>query len=341
MDPVLPTDGDVPPDLSRASTVRDPIPDRTARPADAIKLVVVALIWLVLARYLDRVAAAALPDALKAKIRFQSFLMICQGTVFVAGLSLSWLLLARPRRALALVLPSARSLAATVLLAPASFVVATAVAIEVALPTLMAEAQARGPGVSRENAGAFGRTLEQGSLLPTLLWGVVLAAVTEEVLFRGALWAAVDRAVALVVGPGAAVGPIGTLRRTLPGFLATLVAGLVFSALHGDLRGGVGVVRLVSTLCLGLACGGARHLTGSVVAPIALHLVHNTLALGQARRWFASSSPPLLETLPIPDMVLGLAAAGTMGVLLLGAVTVVLRRQESMRTALAVPDSSG
>ena len=307
--------------------------DPTSRPIsferEGLKLGAVTLLWLGMAGWLDRVGNALVPDDWKRHVALQTFLMACQLTAAAAGLALSFALLRHPREALALVAPRARDLALAALLAPAVFVGAAAVALRIALPVLLAEARARGPHASRENAGAFGRALGEGSLLSTLLWGVVLAAVTEELLFRGALFSLVERAVR---GPLAAL-PHASAARTA-GLAAAVGAAVVFALMHGDLGGGVGIVRVVSTFCLGLACGVARHAARSVVAPITVHLVHNTLALGQARGWFAGASPPLFESLPLPDALLGLAALGV----LLGAggaaLSVVLTRRAEQARAL-------
>lgn len=203
---------------------------------------------------------------------------------------------------------------------------AAAVALRIALPVLLAEARVRGPGASRENAGAFGRALGEGSLLPTLLWGVALAAVTEELLFRGALFSLLERVASRVL-PSSAPG-------RWAGLAAAVGAAVVFALMHGDLRGGVGLVRIVATFCLALACGVARYATGSVAAPITLHLVHNTLALGQARRWFAGASPPLFEALPVPDALLGMAAAGLVAGALGAAISALARRRAEQERAL-------
>jgi membrane protease YdiL (CAAX protease family) len=298
-------------------------------PALDLRLAAVTLVWLALARWLERAGAYLIPDAWKRHVELQTFLIGCQVATAAAGLGLAFALLARDRAAAALGLappPRARDVAAAALLAPALFVAASAVALRVALPVLIAEATARGPQVSRENAGAFGRTLTGAPLLPTLVWGVVLAALTEELLFRGALYALIER----LAG------------RLVPHRVAALVAvtgaAIVFALLHGDLAGGVGIVRVVSTLCLGLACGTARYVTGSVVPAVALHLVHNTVAVGQARHWFAGDGPPPFETLPLPENLFALAAVGLVAFVgLLGAAALARRRAAQAR-ALRLDD---
>ncbi len=122
------------------------------------------------------------------------------------------------------------------------------------------------------------------------------------------------------------------------GLLAAAGAAVVFALLHWDLAGGVGIVRVVSTLCLGLACGAARYATGSVAAPVALHLVHNTVAVGQARRWFAGDGPPPFETLPLPESLFALAALGVAGLVALLGAAAVARRRAAQVCALRLDD---
>ena len=45
----------------------------------------------------------------------------------------------------------------------------------------------------------------------------------------------------------------------------TGVTAAVFGLMHGDLHGGVGIVRLVSATLLGLGAGALRHWTGTLV----------------------------------------------------------------------------
>ncbi len=299
---------------------------------EGLRLGGVTLAWLGMAGGLDRLGDALVPDAWKRHLALQTFLVLCQLTAAAAGLGLSWAFLRNPRETLALVAPRARSVVLAALVAPAVFVGAAAVALRIALPILMAEARARGPHVSRENAGAFGRALGEGSLLPTLLWGVVLAAVTEELLFRGALFTLLERAALVATGWARAPAPAAA---RVAGLSAALGAAVVFALMHGGLGGGVGLVRVVSTLCLGLACGVARYAARSVAAPIAVHLIHNTLAVGQARGWFPASSP-LFDALPLPDAVLGLAGAGLVAAAFVSALAAVLRRRAEQERALRV-----
>jgi membrane protease YdiL (CAAX protease family) len=300
------------------------------------RLAAVTFVWLACARYLERAGDALVPDAWKVKIQLQTFLIACQLTWTAVGLGLAFALLARPRETLALLPPRAWSAGAAVLLAPAVYVGSAAVAFQVALPTLIAELRERGPQASRENAGAFGRMLQQGPTLATLLWGVVLAALTEELLFRGALWSLVERLVRHVEGP--APGSRGRLRAAVPALAATVTAAIVFSAMHGDLGGGVGILRVVSTLCLGLACGAARGLSGTLAAPVAIHLIHNALSLGPARGWFGRDAQPLFDWLPVPNALVGLAAAGAACAAVVWLGSTIARRRAERDRALRAGD---
>jgi membrane protease YdiL (CAAX protease family) len=308
-----------------------------SRIPEDLRLAVVTLVWLALAHWLDRLGAAVIPDAWKRHIEFQTFLMLCQVTTAAAGLGLSFALLGRPVAAAVLTLrpPRARDVAAAALLAPALFVGSAVAALLAARPMLLAEASARGPHVSREHAGAFGRALTASPLLPTLLWSVVLAALTEELLFRGALFSLLERLASKLGGPRPPhLGQPSTSARFVSGLVATVGAAVVFALLHWDLEGGVGLVRVLSTLGLGLACGAARQITGTVAAPVALHLAHNAVAVGYARRWFASDAPLLFDALPFPDPLLALAAAGLVACGALLWVSALLRRRAEQVRAL-------
>ncbi|MBI1380352.1 MAG: CPBP family intramembrane metalloprotease [Planctomycetaceae bacterium] len=86
------------------------------------------------------------------------------------------------------------------------------------------------------------------SLGARLLLIAGLAAIMEELFFRGSLWSAL---------------------RTLPWPARVVGAALLFAAAHG---GGEG---LIWALLLGCALGIARRVGGGLLAPIALHAAHN------------------------------------------------------------------
>jgi len=84
----------------------------------------------------------------------------------------------------------------------------------------------------------------------------------------------------------------------LTGGVATIACAAIFSWLHADEPGGAGIVRVVSTACLGLACGIARQHTASILPGALLHAMFNFLALAQLRRWVVLESFPRHYTVP-------------------------------------------
>ena len=167
---------------------------------------------------------------------------------------------------------------------PSGFRGCSWLALKIAEPYLLEELATQGAGASRRNAGAFGRAVTQAPLFVTLLWGVVLAAVTEELMFRGALFGAVQ----------AATKRLGRAS----GIIAIVVAAVAFGAMHADMKGSVGIVRVVSTTCLGLAARdravGERHRAGLDV----LHFTYNTISLGIGRGWFVRPRSPSSQSSP-------------------------------------------
>lgn len=313
---------------------------------ETAKLAAITAAWILLTKGLVWFGEHAVPDAVKAKIALQTFLMACQIVTVVVGVGLSFALLDRPRAALALGRPRARQLVATALLAPAFLVATTVIALQAALPTLLEEMRTRGAGASRQNAGEFGRMLEQGPLLATLLWGAILAAATEELLFRGALWSLVNRLItharaAAKADPppsaprsGAAIPGRGA-EDALLGLVPTVVAAAVFGLMHGEIHGGVGIVRLVSATLLGLGAGVLRRWTGSVAAPILLHFLNNTMVIAHGRKWFGVDAPGTAILDGVPNSLLGIAAAGLVGAGISWAAVMVGDRRIAREKALA------
>jgi membrane protease YdiL (CAAX protease family) len=320
------------------------MPSRLAERVPArLALLVVAAAWLGLTHAIVPLGTALIPDALKPRITYPQFLAGCQIVTVAFGVALAWLTLRDPRRALGLSRPRPAALVATSLLAPLTFVVASATALRVALPYLLEELARRGPGVAREAAGAMGQRLEQAPLLFTLVWGAVLAAISEELLFRGALYSAFERLVPEANAPApiapdadeipdfARPSPFAlAVRRALPAALATIGSAAIFGLLHWDMKGAVGIVHVVSTTCLGLACGSARALTRGITAPIALHFLYNVIVIGNARRWFGVSDEPLVSGLPNATIYL---AAGASLVAL--ALVMIARRAAGSRAGSA------
>lgn len=292
----------------------------------------VTLVWLAFAMRLATWGTALVPDAIKAKITYPQFLIACQVTTLAVGLALTWLLVRAPRQTLGLRRPRPAQLTAILLLAPITYLVASLTAVRIALPYLLEELAQRGPGVAREAAGEMGRQLAQGPLLTTLLWGALLAAASEELLFRGALWSTIE---GLVPKPAAALGLTAAppparsrgwlttvrLRESAPGLIATVTSAALFGVLHYDMKGAVGLVHAIATTCLGLACGLARHRTGNTIAAILLHFLYNTIVIANSRRVFGHAADSLLAG--VPDAVVYLAGAGLLGAL---GLFLVLRR---------------
>ncbi|MEM7356410.1 MAG: type II CAAX endopeptidase family protein, partial [Acidobacteriota bacterium] len=87
-------------------------------------------------------------------------------------------------------------------------------------------------------------------LAPLLI--LVIAPLVEEILFRGVLFEALSTALSTPM-------------------VIVLTAG-IFALIHGNLPQGI------ATFVLGLHCGLARALTGSVAAPIGIHAINNLAA---------------------------------------------------------------
>jgi membrane protease YdiL (CAAX protease family) len=256
-----------------------------------------------------------------------------QITTTLAGVLLGFVLLRGSLcDAMGLSIPSrdsAKAAAFGALLAPITIVFSSFVALKIAEPMLVREMAERGAGVSRQNAGAMAQQLVSAPAWLVLLWAVVFAAVFEELLFRGLVWSTFDAFVKAPPTDGtqsqtlsergsiddelaAMRGPSAIDRLRASGLVATLGSAIVFSAMHLGIPGGVGVLRVVSTLLLGLACGLARQFSGTVVAAIAIHLVNNFLAVPLVRQAIVSETFPVLEGIPtvlIPVALVGVAGA--------------------------------
>jgi membrane protease YdiL (CAAX protease family) len=315
-----------------------------ARRGEVARRAVAIALWLGLFFGLVPLGNAVVPDATKAKIPLQTFLLACQAATLVLGLGAALLLLRERRKALGLErMPGAAQALSTIASVPFVFVASSYIAIQIALPTLLEELKTRGAHASQQNAGEFGRALTQAPLLTTLLWGAVLGAAGEELFFRGLLWSTItdltrrllpeSLASADGAAPRSAAGsvdgesadgeptPRPTLARRalailLSGGVATVLSAALFGWMHKDLPGGVGIVRVVSTTCLGLASGIVRQITGGVLACIALHALYNTLVIGSGRKWFAADKEPVLEGIPNTMVMLAVASAVVIGVVL-------------------------
>ena len=286
---------------------------------EAVKLVGIAALWLLTGRLLPDLLWRALPDVVLDSLSLPSYSMLCQLTTTLMGLGAARLVLTRPAEALGANRPSGWHLALAAMLAPAVFALASFIAIEIAEPYLVAELAREGAGASRRNAGAFGRAVTQAPLLVTLVWGAVLAAIAEELAFRGALFGAIEKGVLAMLARD--VAPSGESRaKLLSGILATVLTAVVFGAMHADMKGSVGIVRVASATCLGLACGSARLVTSTIFVPMILHFGYNSVSLGLGRGLFRGDSDPLVSV--VPNRLLALAA---LGVFLAVAVSVARR----------------
>ncbi len=296
----------------------------TAERSGPLRLALFAIAWLALTKAALDAGALLLPRSIAESTSLEAFLLGAQLTTTLLGLAAARLVLKRPASDLGILRAPARALRTAVLAAPIVFTVAFAAGLAIALPTLLAEIRRGGAAVSRQDLGDFGRALREAPVWVTVAWIVVVGPIGEELLFRGALWSAVQRLTAVRAAADAdpeslppellSDGPIVHGARRLWGFLrdggfATLAAAALFAAMHADVRGGVGILRLVSAACLGLACGAARQATGTVVVSVALHASYNLLGLGQSRGWFASEALPVKFGLPtaIPLLAAGCA----------------------------------
>jgi len=261
----------------------------------------VTAVWLLATQYLGRYAVYLMPAAVARQMTLQTYLMLMQVVTTAIGVGIAAALLRDPLVQLGVGRPAARQLAVVLAATPIVFVVASYIAIGAAFQTLIDELARGGAEVSRQNAGEFGRALRQEPALLTILWGAVFAPVAEELLFRGAFWSLVTNLTQRLIRP------IGRPRDSLAAFVddglvtrtgralrswlctgggATLLSAALFGWMHADMKGGVGIVRVVSTTCLGLACGTARHVTGTVATAMLLHFTFNALSIGQTRRWW-------------------------------------------------------
>ncbi len=287
---------------------------RPVEPGRAFRLIGLAALWLALGRVLPDLLWRAMPRGLLDVLSLPTYGMLCQLATTLVALGAGWLILAEPRVALRLRRPCGWHLLIAALLAPAVFVVSSYLALKVAEPYLIEEMAREGAGASRRNAGAFGKAITQAPFLVTLVWGAILAAVAEELEFRGALFAAVEDGVgALFARAGDSAS---TSRRSawIQPATATVVTAAVFGAMHADMRGSVGIVRVVSTTCLGFACGSARSLSRTAFVSMAIHFTYNAISLGLGRGIFNGDSEPILSV--VPNRLLAIAIAGAAGAVL-------------------------
>lgn len=297
--------------------------------------------WLALMFGFGPLATLVTPAETRAKVPYQTFLMASQIAVLVLGLGATLLIVRRRRATLGMHRPAIGDVVGTLAAAPTAFVVSSYIALQIALPTLLEELRTRGARASAQNAGAFGQAVTQAPLLLVLLWGALLAALGEELFFRGLLWTTITDLTRRLgptpsappsTSPEGAPGepPAGPPSRPVPppglrdralaillhGGIATLLCAALFGYMHKDLPGGVGIVRFWSTTCLGVASGVVRQATGSVIACVLLHTLYNTIVIGNGKRWFSSpGEETVLEGVPNTLVLLAVLGLVTLGVI--------------------------
>lgn len=314
-------------------------PDRR----EIVRRAIAIAIWLALMFGFGPLATLVTPAETRAKVPYQTFLMASQIAVLVLGLGAALLIVRRRRATLGVQVPALGDVAGTVAAAPIAFVASSYIALQIALPTLLEELKTRGARASAQNAGAFGQAVTQAPLLLVLLWGALLAALGEELFFRGLLWTTItDITRRLGSTPAASeprsaspeedpykppaesqarpAPPPGLRDRALVillhGGIATLLCAALFGYMHKDLPGGVGIVRFWSTTCLGVASGVVRQATGSVIACVLLHTLYNTIVIGNGKRWFSSpGEETVLEGVPNTLVLLAVLGLVTLGVI--------------------------
>jgi membrane protease YdiL (CAAX protease family) len=285
------------------------------------RLSFVVVAWAASFRLLSLYGVDLMPRAFARQLTLEMYLALVQVVTLAIGLVASALLVNAPRESLALRAAKPGSVLISALLTPAIFVVATGAAFHIARPTLLEELAKGGVALVQKSTGEFGRQLTQAPLALSFVWGALLSPIAEELFFRGALFTLVLSATELPrkAAPGALSaeliddGPVAHAFRASVGWLrrggaATIVVAVIFGFLHRDMPGGLGIVRFVSALGLGLACGLARQLTSSVVPAVLVHVGFNALSLATARRLVVSETFPMKSGVPTLVAAVGAAA---------------------------------
>lgn len=312
-----------------------------------LRLCVVAALWIGLERLLALKAYRLVPASLGGSISFAQWMAAVEATAVCLGLGLAWLVLRAPGRlslptaALGRLAPSGLSWLHVLLLSPLVYVSAIYFGQQAALDTLLREIREGGRQLAQAGLGDFGRGLAASSLLATFLWVGVMAPISEELMFRGALWGAFQRGIEKLRGVAGPKPPSHELsadakasadpesvrlsgsliqdpawlkplraagRALLRGGFATLLVMLLFGAMHAEFDTGLGIIRIVSALTLGLCCGVARQASGGVVAPILLHAAFNCLSVATDQRWVVSETFPKWKL--VPSLLVYVGGAG-------------------------------
>lgn len=299
----------------------------------------VAIAWIALAQGLGLALVKVLPAGLIRALGLHGYYSVVLVITTALGLLAVRFSVQDTRAAVWGRSPAVWALLGGLLIAPMVMAISTYLGFKLALPTLIEELQRGGAAEANKNTGSYGKALVASPLPVTLLWGIVLAPVAEELLFRGALWTAIARvtspkekdqeapasldAAFIEESPVVAAGRHG-VRWLRSGGIATLVTAAVFAGMHADQSGGAGIVRVVQTACLGIALGLVRHHSGGIAAPILLHASFNLMSLARLRKWIAPEFWP--TPLPVPVLYWQLAAAGALGLLVVVVVWRVTRR---------------
>ncbi|MGE0327309.1 MAG: CPBP family glutamic-type intramembrane protease [Polyangiaceae bacterium] len=317
-----------------------------------LRLALVAALWIGLERLLALQAYRVVPASLGASLSLASWMAFIEFLSTLLGLLLSLALLhspgklSLPQEALGALLPRRLSWLHALLLAPLVYVTAIYLGQQAALETLLAEIRQGGRQQAQAGLGDFGAGLAVSSLVATLAWVGLMAPISEELMFRGAMWGAIQRGVdwlrpsrrkpsvsafdaamaaaqsdldapppssAAVLSGSVISDPAwfkllrGTWRAILDGFIATLVVLALFTAMHADFDTGLGIIRVVSALVLGFFCGIFRQWSGGVLAPIVLHASFNWLSVATDHRWVVSDSFPKWKLVPSLLVYVGFA----------------------------------
>ncbi len=287
-----------------------------------LRELLVALLWLgIMKGALDHVAFW-LPPAFAHRLTVDGYVILVQIPVTALGWLLAFVMVPRQARLLPLAPVQPKVLLRLLALAPTVFVLGLALGMLIALPTLLAEIAARGTQSARQDLGGLGNALLVSPLWETLLWGVVVSPIAEELLFRGALWSALQS----LLAPREVASPSGQepsdeemlasvvqpsvvergLRWLRAGTGATLISTAIFALMHNDTPGGVGIIRVVSAACFGLAAGSVRQVTGSLLATLFLHVIYNVISVGHTRGWWITASLPSHFGIPMAMLLVSL-----------------------------------
>jgi membrane protease YdiL (CAAX protease family) len=318
-----------------------------------VRALIIAGAWVAFYFLLARYGVYALPAQVARHTTLPMYLAGVQVLAMCFGVS-AVVLATKERPALRrLLLPmkvGAESLALratlwALLLAPLTYLCAHTLGMFLAYDTLIAELASRGVRAVQQQTGELGRSATQDTLLSIVPFTLVIAPLGEELLFRGAVFGALQalfnrfalpedgpatkfqheepspESLQIAGLPTRKSGPSLTQRVSLwvaKGGGAALVSGGIFGLLHADTDGGLGIVRLTAALVLGVVLGLARARSGALFAPLALHIGYNFLALGTMRGWLVTLNYP--TKFGIPTILGPLCLASLLLMLALGLI---------------------